>query len=1010
MGELTAPDNSLAAAPSDVAAQGACRDVQVFLCYRRADGNFHAEWLNELLNGAQYTEPSGATCRLRLYYDKTAPGVANWKLIHFPSLQTSQALVLICTPGIAKDLSRRGHPDWVYEELRWWVRNRQSAPIVVDTTGEGDRWLPELVARRWPDINRIDVRREDAEAAARDNDRKFGERIRQRIVTSIVQSEHAAVFEDLERSRRLSQRLRLWLASALVLLAVAIGMAAVAWRFNQQASANFHELLVEQGRSDLLFGDPTRAAVYLSEAYGRGHPTDATRSLLADAMRWIDLRQAPLDGKAPLTQGEYAPDGSWFVTAGGDGIARIWDARTGRELRRLHHGAYISSIAVDPSGKRIATIGYDVALKMWDAQSGSELPRFEGASPGQSLQFSPAGDRVLAASREGVRVWDARSGQLVAQAGAHRWRQAALLAMFDPSGLVIASTGNEGTVTLWDARTGDPLHLLKHESKVNAIRFTAAGEELVAGQGDGRITIWNVKEGKARTTLGTSDESPLAGIHSLAIDPASPQVVAGTMNGVLKGWSLRDGASLWRVAPHRMNIMNIAYDARGTRFATAGSDGSAKVWDARTGALLANLDGHSDTLRAVRFSPDGESLLTVADDHEARQWNLRAIKLRRTLGIAGYPGLSGGFIEGGRAVVGQDPEGRITVWQSDTGKIVRRFGAGVGAVEASPRGDRLLSAEGEFGAMQVRLWNVETGERLAGFGPARYVSASFFDGGRRAVLIRSGEEPTDRELRAIDSESGETIWSVRADAQQLHVSQDGSHLAVGPFDATGVALYDARTGKLSKRVAAGRFSPRVWLSPDGKYLFTISTSIHGEGPEPVFVVGNPVEVWDVQTGRLLGSLTGHTGSVIQVGFSPDGRWVVTVGLDRTGRIWAMDSRTLVAKLEGHTGAIRDLAFSRDSRRIATASEDGTARVWEPATGRLLTTLAGYGGLNTELQTVSFDESGERLLAYGPALTVWDVGLERRDASLIQELVARSVPWRLVGGRLEPRNGSPGPAR
>src|SRR4051812_46665715 len=101
MGVLSAPEDSSKAKPTDVDALSASRAVRVFLCYRRADGSFHAEWLNRLLNGTQYAEPSATTDRLQLYYDKTAPGVADWKQIHFPSLQTSQALILICTPGIA---------------------------------------------------------------------------------------------------------------------------------------------------------------------------------------------------------------------------------------------------------------------------------------------------------------------------------------------------------------------------------------------------------------------------------------------------------------------------------------------------------------------------------------------------------------------------------------------------------------------------------------------------------------------------------------------------------------------------------------------------------------------------------------------------------------------------------------------------------------------------------------------------------------------------------------------
>src|SRR6185503_19927944 len=93
------------------------REVPVFLCYRRSDGSWFAEWLYDRLNNIEYRDSDNHRCRLRVYYDKTAPGVADWKSLHFPSLQTARAMLLICTPGLAKDFSRRGHPDWVYEEL-----------------------------------------------------------------------------------------------------------------------------------------------------------------------------------------------------------------------------------------------------------------------------------------------------------------------------------------------------------------------------------------------------------------------------------------------------------------------------------------------------------------------------------------------------------------------------------------------------------------------------------------------------------------------------------------------------------------------------------------------------------------------------------------------------------------------------------------------------------------------------------------------------------------------------
>jgi len=201
------------------------REVSIFLCYRRRDGTWFAEWLYKRLHSFEYRDADGNRCRLRVYYDETAPGVADWKSLHFPSLQTARALLVISTPGLAKDFSRRGAPDWCYEELRWWLRRRKSAPLVVETTGEGTRWLPDVLTRKWPDINRISLTRSDAESAVHAGDDEYEDRVRQRIIGAVRELEHQTIFEDLERSRRQELRLKAALSAAVLLLVLSTTLA-----------------------------------------------------------------------------------------------------------------------------------------------------------------------------------------------------------------------------------------------------------------------------------------------------------------------------------------------------------------------------------------------------------------------------------------------------------------------------------------------------------------------------------------------------------------------------------------------------------------------------------------------------------------------------------------------------------------------------------------------------------------------------------------------------------------
>ena len=115
---------------------------------------------------------------------------------------------------------------------------------------------------------------------------------------------------------------------------------------------------------------------------------------------------------------------------------------------------------------------------------------------------------------------------------------------------------------------------------------------------------------------------------------------------------------------------------------------------------------------------------------------------------------------------------------------------------------------------------------------------------------------------------------------------------------------------------------------------------------------------------------GHSGSVYDLSFSPDGFRLASGSGDKTVRLWDGATGLPIATLEGHSNAVTSLSFSLDGSRFASGSDDSTVRLWEGATGVPIATLEGHSNLVTSL---SFSPDGSRLASglYDKTVRLWD---------------------------------------
>ena len=232
----------------------------------------------------------------------------------------------------------------------------------------------------------------------------------------------------------------------------------------------------------------------------------------------------------------FSPSGQWLVTAGGDGLVKLWKLPQTEPVKTLKHSnavrslvfsrdekllfvgdqdgglrawpldseqpavetqqdGAIFSVGLSPDGQTLATAGSDKVVRLWNAKTLTQKLSLEGhAGPIYGLMFHPQGGRLVSVGWDHmVRIWDTATGVPIKSWPAHDgdiWSVA-----YSPDGTKLATGGTDGAVILWDAETGKQLAtFLGHKNAVHTVAFNHDGTLLASGGRDGAARIWKIEK------------------------------------------------------------------------------------------------------------------------------------------------------------------------------------------------------------------------------------------------------------------------------------------------------------------------------------------------------------------------------------------------------------------------------------------------------------------------------------------------------------------------------------
>jgi tetratricopeptide (TPR) repeat protein len=188
-------------------------------------------------------------------------------------------------------------------------------------------------------------------------------------------------------------------------------------------------------------------------------------------------------------------------------------------------------------------------------------------------------------------------------------------------GRTILTGSTDGTVRLWNARTGQPIGKpMEHGNTVTSVALASDGKTALTGSADDTARLWDAATGEP-VGAPLRHRGPVVAV---AFSPDGRAVLTGSEDGTARLWSSSTGLPVGEPLHHRgpLAVKGVAFSPDGHTVLTGSQDGTARLWEATTGLPVGPPWRHQQGITAMAFSLDGRLVMTAGEDGKARMWKM----------------------------------------------------------------------------------------------------------------------------------------------------------------------------------------------------------------------------------------------------------------------------------------------------------------------------------------------------------------------------------------------------
>lgn len=288
-------------------------------------------------------------------------------------------------------------------------------------------------------------------------------------------------------------------------------------------------------------------------------------------------------------------------------------------------------------GKVIITLILSINLFFCETIVRAELAN----SPYRILQLKPSaeqhrcpvvtavciqpGGQLLATSGDDHRVciWDLSTGKLLRELTGHTdWVHTAV---FSPDGRWLATAGADGNILFCDCGDRELVHtwkqetFVRQEAAISRVVYSPDAKKLAVAGFNSRLNVYDVRSRRGELSLGC----PCDDMRAVAVSPQGDLLAGGGRNGCIRLWSLDSGEALRDIRGHRQRIRALVFTANQNHLLSAGEGCTVRIWSVSNGQLVRNLRRHPGKILAMTTCGP-RRLATAGSDNQIRIWDLES--------------------------------------------------------------------------------------------------------------------------------------------------------------------------------------------------------------------------------------------------------------------------------------------------------------------------------------------------------------------------------------------------